>query len=69
MDWKRTVEGVNKWILQLQRVYDEDKLEEEVKAIIQLISEEEFAKYFKTKDKPTKSSPSGGHIFHYKLIL
>ena len=45
------------------------ELEQEAKAINKLISEEEFTKYFRTKDELTKSLPLWRHIGHYKTMI
>ena len=49
--------------------YYPKELQEEADIINRLISKEKFVKYFWTKDKSTKPSPSGHHMGHYKSML
>ena len=69
LEWKHPMDEVNKYIDNLRRSFDKDKLQEEVKVINSVVTAGEFRNYFKTKTESTESSPSGRHIGHYKAIL
>ena len=63
------MDKVNKYIDNLQRAFDADKLQDEVKQINAVVTAGEFRHYLKTKKESTESSYSGRHIGHYKAIL
>ena len=61
------MDEVNKWIGKLKAAYYVDKLQDEVKKISEIIEVETFQQLYATKRELTESSPSGRHVWHYKV--